>query len=187
MPGRHVHTINDNKKVPETAILEPSVHFRAHRGLVNRLRERREVVLDRIHVCRDHFHSPRGNIHPAEEAVKVSERRIHGPKSSVFPIDGHERLPFDRKEVVPDHVHVCPDHFHVPGEKIPVRKGSIHSTRDHNRRHRGRAGLRPAGYAAVSAASDVLIDPVTTPSPRIGRRAAGRRVIVFAWQRYGRS
>jgi hypothetical protein len=136
MPGGHIHTIHNDEKVPETAITEPLVHFDAHREHVNRLRERREVVLDHIHVCRDHFHVPRGNDHPTEEAMKVSERRVHGPKSHVFPIDGHERMPFERKEVVPDHVNVWRDHFHVPCEtgKVPqrgihVRKGGKNGVR----------------------------------------------------------
>jgi hypothetical protein len=132
-PRGHIPTSQDNEKVPQTTILVPLVHFTAHFGHVSRLRERREVVLDRMHVCRDHFHVPRGNVHLTEEAMKVTERRIHRPKSHVFPIQGHERVPFDRKEVVLDPMHVCRDHFHVPGdtEKVPqggihVWKGSIH-------------------------------------------------------------
>jgi hypothetical protein len=140
VPQGHIHTIHDDEKVPQTAILVPLVHFIAHQGHVNGFRERREVVLDHIHVCRDHIHMSRGDVHPTEAAMKVSERRVHGPKSHVFPIDGHERLPFDRKEVVPDHVNVCRDHFHVPGENIhateereKARKGSIHPLRQPGR------------------------------------------------------
>jgi hypothetical protein len=106
---------------------------------------------------------PRGHVHPIADRGKASQGQIFMPFVHFLTHQGHVGGPFDREEVVLDHVKVIREHFQMPRGRMHTTEEAVKVTKGHI--HRPKAAMNPISEHAYVAfgRKEVVLDRMKVP------------------------